>query len=268
MKHDVTDFQTEVIEQSTEIPVLVDFWAEWCGPCRILGPVLERMAESADGQWELKKLDTEAFPEIARDYRIYSIPAVKLFVDGEVVDEFVGALPEPQIRQWLKNALPDKNESTLTHAEALLTALEFGKAASLLEPVAAKVPDHEHARTLLACALLFTDPKRAMSLVQRIETGADAERADAVRTLARFTDESFSLASLPDSPEKGIYSAAVETLRTRDFDGALGHFIEVLRLNRLYDDDGSRKACIAIFKLLGEEHPITLRHRQDFNRAF
>ena len=92
--HDITDVQTEVIERSAELPVVVDFWAAWCGPCKALGPVLEKLAGEAAGRWQLAKVDTEAHPRVAADHAIRSIPAVKLFVDGQVVSEFVGALPE------------------------------------------------------------------------------------------------------------------------------------------------------------------------------
>ena len=101
-RYDTDNFDVDVLERSREKPVLVDFWAAWCGPCRVIGPVLERLADDNGDDWELRKLDTEKHPDIARQYRITSIPAVKLFVDGEVKDEFVGALPEQMIVLWLK----------------------------------------------------------------------------------------------------------------------------------------------------------------------
>ncbi|HEY6866409.1 MAG TPA: thioredoxin, partial [Candidatus Eisenbacteria bacterium] len=102
MSHDITDFEQDVIAKSRTVPVLVDFWAEWCGPCRVLGPVLERLADQAQGRWVLAKLDTERFTDVASRYGIMSIPNVKLFVNGEVADEFVGALPEREVRAWLE----------------------------------------------------------------------------------------------------------------------------------------------------------------------
>ena len=103
-RFDTDNFDVDVLERSREKPVLVDFWAAWCGPCRVIGPVLERLADDNGDDWELRKLDTEKHPDIARQYRITSIPAVKLFVDGEVKDEFVGALPEQMIVLWLKKS--------------------------------------------------------------------------------------------------------------------------------------------------------------------
>lgn len=99
-------FQEDVIEKSHDKPVVVDFWAPWCGPCRTLGPVLERLAKESQGTWRLVKINTDKHPQIARRYNVRGIPAVKLFVDGEVADEFVGARPEGAVKQWLQPHVP------------------------------------------------------------------------------------------------------------------------------------------------------------------
>ncbi len=95
------NFEEKVIEQSEEVPVIVDFWAEWCMPCLMLGPVLEKIAEEYEGKLILAKLDADKNPRICQKYGIMSIPAVKMFKHGEVADEFIGALPEPQVKEWV-----------------------------------------------------------------------------------------------------------------------------------------------------------------------
>ena len=100
------EFESAVLQRSREIPVVVDFWAPWCGPCRILGPVIEKLAAEAGNRWELVKLNTEEQPDIAREYGVRGIPNVKMFHGGEPIAEFVGALPEDEIRRWLDAYLP------------------------------------------------------------------------------------------------------------------------------------------------------------------
>lgn len=99
-------FEVDVLQRSESIPVVVDFWAAWCGPCRVLGPIIESLAADANGRWELVKVDTEAHPELMQRYRIQGIPAVKMFFKGEVIAEFTGALPAPQIQAWLDEHIP------------------------------------------------------------------------------------------------------------------------------------------------------------------
>jgi putative thioredoxin len=264
--YDSTDFSTDVLERSKSVPVVVDFWAEWCGPCRILGPVLEKLAAEANGRWELCKVNTERFPDVAQRYGIRSIPAVKLFVDGRVVNEFVGALPEAQIRQWLAQVLPDPHATAVAQAEALLLAGEHEQAAAVLRPVLADSPEHGGARVLMARAVLYNDPKAAVRLVEGIDEASSVHFvAESIRTMAALLlrkPEDF-----PEAPARRLYREAVEALRKRDFNRALERFIRVIRDDRMYDDDGSRKACVAIFKYLGEDHEVTVRHRRDFGSA-
>jgi putative thioredoxin len=103
----MVDFNAAVLERSRAVPVVVDFWAERCGPCRVLGPIVEALAAEADGRWALVKVDVEKQPGLARDFGLTRIPAVKMFRDGKVVSEFVGVRPAAEIRRWLDTNLPD-----------------------------------------------------------------------------------------------------------------------------------------------------------------
>lgn len=265
---EVTDFARDVLERSHSVPVLVDFWAAWCGPCAILGPVLERVAERFSGQVVVVKVDTETHQDLAAEYGIRSIPAVKLFVDGKVASEFTGALPEPAVVRWLEKALPDPDRKLLDEAESLLLAGSAEKARTALEPVLARNPHHERARTLKARLLLSRNPDAAADLVAGIEPHSDQfHAAEMITTIASLVRDARDPARLPEDPAKALYAKGAQEASKENYAVALEHFIEVIRIHRSYHDDAARKACIAIFRLLGDEHDITRSRRRDFSSA-
>lgn len=267
MPYDVKNFEEEVIQRSTTIPVLVDFWAEWCGPCRILSPVLERLAEQSGGKWALAKVNTEEFPDVAGQYGIQSIPNVKLFYGGKVVNEFVGALPEYVIAKWLKTNVPSKHQAKIEVAKTLLDDQRPEDARSVLTPILADETDNQEAKALLAKACLFTNPEKAGKLISEVDDPRYGDLAESVKTLVRLTELNNKPELLPVGPSKKTYQEAVAQTVAGDFEKALPLFIDVIRNDRYYDNDGARKACIAIFKYLGEEHPITQKHRREFSSA-
>ena len=267
MGYDVSDFEKEVIERSFSIPVLVDFWAEWCGPCKILGPVLERLAGQSDGRWMLAKVDTEEHVEVARKYQIQSIPNVKLFVDGKVANEFVGALPEYQVQRWLQTAIPSRYRTQLEQAEAFLVACNFGAAKALLEPVIAAEPGDVDARMLFARSIVFKDPGKAAALIENIEEPKYSDIQSAIQTFARLHTLAHHADGLAENATRPLYLSAIQSLISQNFDAAVGQFIDIIRQDRYYDDDGARKACIALFKLLGEDSDVTKQYRRDFSSA-
>jgi putative thioredoxin len=268
MSYEIQDFEVDVIERSRTVPVLVDFWAEWCGPCKALGPVLERLAEKAEGRWVLAKVDTDRNQQVAAKFGIRSIPNVKLFVDGVSVEEFTGALPEHAVVQWLNKSLPDPLAGEIVKAEQAIAAGKQEEAAQILEQVLQKDPEHEHVRVLLAGTLLERQPDRALTLVRGIEEDSrEFPMADAIRTVGGLTEKLAHAQALPESAVKQSYCEGLQALARFDHDQALQKFIAVIRGERYYDDDGARKACVAIFKMLGDEHEITRAYRREFSSA-
>lgn len=268
MNYDIKDFQTEVLERSWQIPVLVDFWAEWCGPCKVLGPVLERLATEANGTWQLAKVNTEELRDVAAQYNIRSIPNVKLFVDGKFESEFVGALPEPMVKQWLQKNIPSKFRKDVEQSEQLIRAGKSDEAQTLLKGVIEGEPENHKARVLLAQILLEEDIQQAVELVRTIEEDSEVfDAAEMIRTFSSLMKKGANPGSIPEGNSKTAYLSAIEALKRKDYSGALKKFIDIIREDRYYDDDGSRLACIAIFKLLGEEHEITQEFRREFSRA-
>ena len=268
MNYDTNDFDKDVIERSDTIPVLVDFWAAWCAPCKVLGPILEKLARESNGRWDLAKLDTEKFPAVAAKFGIQSIPNVKLFIDGQITEEFVGALPESKVVEWLHKALPSKYGAQLEGARSLLRQNRPIEAREILEFVVATESDNDQAISLLAQTYLGSDPENAAKTVNSIKLGSQRfEEAEAIITLAALFKRAEARDSFTLDSVKKLYVAAIDKVRSNDFDSALDGFIEVIGKKRYYDHDGSRKACIAIFKLLGEGHQVTRRYRPALSAA-
>ncbi len=263
------DFRKDVIEASALKPVLVDFWAPWCGPCRTLGPVLEKVAADSGDRFILVKVNTDEHQDVAQAYRVASIPAVFLFSQGKPVAQFVGALPEPMVRQWLDQHIPSQTAKDLGHARQALRAGERGKAQQIFESILRTDPGNDEARVGLAHAVFFDDTKRALELLARLSPHhPHAALADSMRTLARLM--SLDLETLRDgaSPaDYGHYVDGVRALREGRLDDALDLWLAVMRRNRKLDDDGARKAVLALLNLLGEGDARVPRYRRDLASA-
>lgn len=256
------DFDRDVVQASAEQPILVDFWAPWCGPCQTLGPVLEKLAEEAGPAWRLVKINTEEHGQLAQRAGIRGIPAVKLFADGQLLAEFTGALPEPILRRWLDEHLPSAVRQRVQTARELVSVGRRAEAKTLLEEALAEEPDHEEARTLLARLVALDDTARALALLDGLEHRSESE---ALRTLDRF--RRLTENDLPEASVREDYLAAARALRTGDTDTALDRLVAVVQRDRGYDEDGARKAALALFLVLGEADPVAKKHRRTFNMS-
>ena len=265
MSFEIKDFEGEVIQRSFTIPVLVDFWAPWAAACQMFTPVLDKVSERFSNQMEFGKINIMEFPDIAKQLGVTTVPVVKLFVFGEVLDEFAGARPEYLMDQWIRQALPGRFRQELERSRTLMQAAETTpEAQKLLMEILSKDPDNQEARVLMAQSFLYTDPLQAQRFAGGIEQGSDFfEQAFAIRILAR-------LLSLPPSmmeqvPSVLAYDAGIKALKARDYEAALKSFLQVVSLDRAHDGDGGRKACIAIFKMLGERNPLTIKYRGELS---
>src|SRR2546428_202383 len=176
---DVSDqtFQSEVLEESFRRPVVVDFWAAWCQPCRLIGPVLERLAEEHGGQFVLAKLDVDSNPQASYAFRIQSIPAVKAFRDGQLVSEFVGAIPERAIRQWLEPLLPSQADRLVEQGEQSEQEGRLDEADNLFRQ--AMEVDPNHIRAALGAGRLAIERaelEEARRLLEPLRPDPEAER--------------------------------------------------------------------------------------------
>ena len=263
------DFDKDVIEASHSAPVVVDFWAEWCAPCRTLSPILEKLAEAAQGRWRLIKINTQQHPDVAAEWNVRSIPAVKLFYQGQVIAEFVGALPEPQVAAWLEMYVPTESSRAVDVAFRLIAEGKPSKARKWLEKALALDERNTQARVALAELLFDTDPARAAQLARGVDPqDALFDQAEALVTLHRLSEVLEKHADkAPDSEAWQQYLEGIRAFQDRRYADALEKWIEAIRRDRKMDDDGARKACVALFERLGNDHEITQKYRRAFSSA-
>jgi putative thioredoxin len=225
---DVTDatFETEVIERSKTVPVVVDLWAPWCGPCKTLGPIIERVVGATDGAVELAKVNIDQNPQVAATFQVQSIPAVYALRDGKVVDGFVGALPEAQVAEFVARLAPPPSETDLLVAN--------GDEASLRKALENE-PAHAGAVVALAGLLVDRDDtEEALALLARIpETGETRTLAARARLSERDVDLEADTTTLLDS-----------------------------LLERVRADDGARQEFLDLLEALGPEDPRTSQYRK------
>jgi putative thioredoxin len=226
---DVTDadFETEVIERSKTVPVVVDLWADWCGPCKTLGPIIEKVIDETDGQVVLVKVNVDENPGVSRAFQVQSIPLVVALKDGQPVDGFLGAQGEPAVRDFVLGLLPTEQETAI---DALIAQ---GDEASLRQALELEAGNEEAIVALAELLVEKGESEEALGLLARIPETAETRR---VAALARLGD---------DAPA------------TDDFDEKLTALLE-----RVKDDDAARQEYVDLLELMGADDPRTAGYRK------
>ncbi len=259
-------FRQDVLTESMKQPVLVDFWAPWCGPCKQLGPIIEKVVKSAGGKVKLVKMDIDAHPEIAGQLGIQSIPAVIAFTRGQPVDGFVGALPESQIKGFIERLIgpigPGAVEEALVEAEAAVAAGDSAGAASLYAEILAEEP--ENLKALGGFARLqveLGDLEQARELLAAVPEGKESDPAvagaKAALELAEQAGELGDIVELQARVEKdpkdyqARFDLALAFNSRNNRDEAVDALIEIIKRDRKWNDDGARRQLLQFFEAWG-----------------
>lgn len=277
---DVTaeDFHNLVLEGSQQRPVLVDFWADWCAPCRSLAPILEQIAESMQGKLLVAKVNTEEQRELAAQFGIRSLPTVKLFINGQPVDEFMGALPESEILAFIDNHIPRESDGLLRQAEALLAQGLDEQAAALVEQAAAMDPDNAGVQLARAqIKALQGELDAAEQLLNSLPLDRqDQPEAQALRAQLTFAS---ALQGAPEADalqqrletdagdSEARYQLAAHRVMGGEYEQALEELLTLLKRDRTYGEDAARKAMLQLFELLGGNSDLVSRYRAKMTSA-
>ncbi len=267
---DATDatFQRDVIERSHELPVVVDCWAPWCGPCRVLGPILEKLAYERDGQVQLVKVNTDENPQVARALQVQGIPAVFAFAGGAVINQFVGALPEEQVRQFFDSLIPSEADRKAAEGYRMLRENQIPIARLHFESALSEDPNHEMAGVGLAAVLAgIGETERATELAERwpnnpTSRGILASMALRAAMAGYEPDEvRQNAATMPDSAEARYRHGCLLALEGQ-WQAALDELLESVRLDKFAADEGARKRLLDLFAMLGENQPVVAEYRR------
>ncbi|MCW9047725.1 MAG: thioredoxin [Gammaproteobacteria bacterium] len=272
------NFQQGVIENSYKAPVLVDFWAEWCEPCKQLIPILENLANNLNGQFVLAKVNSESEQSLSQQFQIRSIPSVLIFKNGEVVDQFTGLQPEDTIRQLIDKHSVTEADNLRNQAFEIIQSGDFDGGKALLLKAESLAPDNKTIQIDLAhlearekdyasaqkrlnkFSLADRENAQVISLLNKIELALVTENAPDISELEKILDET------PDD-HLSRYQLAIQLINKDNYETGLEHLIYILTRDNQFQNGAVKKSLLATFGLLGDEHPLVGKFRRKMFNA-
>jgi len=269
----MNNFQQVVLENSINKPVLVDFWADWCQPCQTIMPMLAKLAEEYDGQFELAKVNADQEQELAGHFGIKSLPTMKLFYQGQIVDEKVGAVPESEVRAMLDKHIVSESQKFMQAATMAYQQGQTEQALEMLNHALAKDPENAELKVTIAQMVNAQgDSESALALLDSLdEDGAKLDAAVQLRAEINLAEQLADLPPLAEIEQRlaqnpGDLEALLQKSRhltaQGDYDNAMECLLDIMRRDRAYEDDAGRKGLLELFDMLGGEHPSVQKYRR------
>jgi putative thioredoxin len=258
-------FENDVIMRSHEVPVVVDFWAPWCGPCHILSPILERATIEGGGAFLLAKVNVDENPNLSIRYGVQGIPAVKAFVNGEIDSQFVGAQPEPVVKRFLDELAPSETEKAVAAGNSLLATRHWVEA----EDAFREVYEEDEANPAAALGLVKSQlmqgkAKAALEIMENFPPGTEWATVERLKPLGKLMADVEDNGPHPvDDALAAEFYQSLRLLVRGNFPAAMDGLLDVLREDKHYRADAPKHVLLAVFELLGDEDPLTIEYRNE-----
>lgn len=264
---DVTeaDFEYQVLAYSQKVPVVVDFWASWCVPCKVLGPILEKLALEGRGSFRLARLDVDANPNLAMRFNVRSIPSVKAFRDGTVVSEFNGALPEPSVREFIRAIAPAKDDLLIEKGLGMLHMHQPEKAEETFRQVLDDLPGNAPALLGLAKSLLYqSESRESLEILKSFPASREFNNARVLLPLAIALEEKALSDPLKMEDElEAAYQNAVRLIKRGNLEAAIDGLLDILRQDKRFRNGEVHKVILGILELTSADEESVRQYRNE-----
>ena len=257
------NFQAEVL--NSDQPVLVDFWAEWCQPCRVLTPLLEKVVNEAGGNLRLAKVNIDRNPNLAIQYNVRSIPTVKAFIDSQVIAEFVGVIPEQRLREFISKLVPPSPlDLEMEKAQSLLLSHHWDEAQEILADIIRQRPESNSAQLGLAISLLgLNQPDEAMRHLDMVASGRELARAELIRPYAQALQRLEKNELDEENDLDALFRNSLALAAKGKFAIAMDGLLDILREDKHYRNRLAHKSILGILEIMGGEDPLTREYRSE-----